>query len=74
MSKHLGFDLRLIIHDIKNIVKKDIDKIALQIHMALEYNSSKHVNDRQKFLNRSLELFQCSRQYRKMNLFLRNFN
>jgi hypothetical protein len=70
MSRHLGFDLRLIIHDIKNVLKKDIHQIALQIHLALEYNSPKHIIGRHKFLNRLLESFQCSRQYRKMNDFI----
>jgi len=67
MSRHLGFDLRLIIQDIKNISKRDIHKIGLQIHIALKYNSSEHVVDRHKFLNRLLKIFPCSRQYRKIN-------
>jgi len=69
MSRHLGFDLRSIIHDIKDISKRDIHSIALHIHIALEYNSPKHLMDRPKYHNRLLEIFQSSRQYRKRNDF-----
>jgi hypothetical protein len=73
MSRHLGLDLRLIIQDIRNILKNDIYKIAMQIHISLEYNSSKYITDRHKFLNRLLEIFQCRFQYRKINDLI-NFN
>jgi bisphosphoglycerate-dependent phosphoglycerate mutase len=63
----MGFDLRLIIQNMKNISEIDVNKVALQIHIALKYNTSKHIFYRYKSLNRSLEIFQCSRQYRKIN-------
>ena len=69
MSRHLGFDLRIIIQDIKNISKKDIHQIALQIHVALQYNSSKHNINHQKFLNRLLKILHCSHHYRKIKRF-----
>ena len=50
MSRFIGFDLRTIIQDIKAVLKTDIHQIALQIHTALEYNSSKHIFYRHKFL------------------------
>ncbi|CAF0756109.1 unnamed protein product [Rotaria sordida] len=64
MSRRIGFDLRSIIQNIKQVANTDINQIALQIHIALEYNSSKHVVNRQKIFNRLLEIFQCSRGYR----------
>ncbi|CAF2650729.1 unnamed protein product [Rotaria sp. Silwood2] len=66
ISRRIGFDLRSIIQNIKQVSKTDIDQVAVQIHIALEYNSSKHVVDRYKNLNRLLEIFQCSRRYRKI--------
>ncbi|CAF1175814.1 unnamed protein product [Rotaria sp. Silwood1] len=63
MSRRIGFDLRSIIQNIKEVSKTDINEVALQIHIALEYNLSKHVVDRHKTLNRLLEKFQCSRRH-----------
>lgn len=53
ISRHLGFDLRLIIQDIKKLLKTDnnVQEIALQIHRTLEYNSSKYTDNHHKFLN-----------------------
>ncbi len=56
MSRHFGFDLRLIIQDIRNILKKDIQKIASRIHKTLKYNSRKHINKHHKFLNPLFEI------------------
>jgi hypothetical protein len=61
----MGFDLRSMIQDIKNIVEIDIHKIAMQIHIALEYNYSKYPVRHDKYSNNLFESFQCSRPYRK---------
>ena len=57
----MGFDLRSMIQDIKQVVHRDIHQIALQIHIALECNDSKYPMS-QKLWFKS---FQCSRAYRK---------
>ncbi len=66
MSRHTGFDLRSIIQRVKKIPISnqmlDIDHVALEIHVALEYNSSENHGR----LNRFLTVLACSRRHRKM--------
>jgi hypothetical protein len=53
------------IESVKKVAQRDIRQIALQIHIALEYNSLKYTIDRHKYFNRLFELFPSSRSYRK---------
>ena len=64
-SRYLGFDLQTLIQEIKKVVKRDIHKVALQIHIALKFNSSKYSNNRRRSFCHCSRLFQYSRMYRK---------
>jgi hypothetical protein len=69
MSRYIGFDLRSIIQDIK-VLNTDIDQVALQIHISLQYNSSNDIVYRYKSFNNLLKLFQHIRRYRKIKLII----
>jgi len=69
MSRYIGFDLRSIIQDIK-VLNTDIDQVALQIHISLQYNSSNDIVYRYKSFNNLLKLFQHVLRYRKIKLII----
>ena len=68
MSRYFGFDFRSMIHSIKTGLNKDMEQIALQIHIVLQYNSLKYHVYRKNTLNRLLTIFQFSYRYRKITV------
>lgn len=68
MSKRFGFDLRSIIQDIKKVPNNfNIDQVALQIHIALEYNPAKYAIGYNKTQNRLMNICESLYRYRKIS-------
>ena len=66
LSRHIGFDFRAIILEMKTTAKPElIDRVALQIHVALEYHASKVLAYRYASLDRLLATCRCSHARRK---------
>lgn len=66
-SRYLGFDLQTLIQEIKKVVKRDIHKVALQIHIALKFNVSKYSNNRRRSFYYFARLLPYSGTCRKDN-------
>ena len=66
MSRRIGFDLRSIIQNTKQVSNTNMNQVALQIHIALVYNSSKHAVGDNKIRRRLFEIVQSTRRYRKI--------
>ena len=68
-SRKLGFDLRMIIQDLKTMLKtgntKEIDQVALHIHLALESYASVRFTRRVELLDRLWQMFGCSHRSRE---------
>ncbi|CAF3547391.1 unnamed protein product [Adineta steineri] len=70
VGRHIGFDLRSIIQNMRKDSNITINQVALHLHVALQYNSLKNIVYRGKPVNRLLEKFQRSYRYRNFLCFI----
>ncbi|CAF3655313.1 unnamed protein product [Rotaria socialis] len=64
ISRRIGFDLRSIIQNVKQVLNTNMNQVTLQIHIALVYNSSKYVVGDNKTRRRLFDILQSTRGHR----------